>query len=144
MEICGLLLAQLCRIMSYRKYAYDLERAKKNKMKEMGVVSMKKSKGMRFTDRIGKGDIDTKVRLELWRAAARNNKCNVDMNYFSKREQFMVLRLHHTHTDICVIFFLISSPASAGSSNISLPADRAPGGAQLPQEEGACDGGACG
>ncbi len=52
LDICGLLLAQLCRIMSYRKYAYDLERAKKNKMKEMGVVSMKKSKGMRFTDRI--------------------------------------------------------------------------------------------
>ena len=58
-------IVQLCRIMSYRKYAYDLERAKKNKMKEMGVVSMKKAKGMRFTDRIGKGDIDTKVRSIL-------------------------------------------------------------------------------
>lgn len=65
LRVFGFLLAQLCRIMSYRKYAYDLERAKKNKMKEMGVVSMKKSKGMRFTDRIGKGDIDTKVRVGI-------------------------------------------------------------------------------
>ena len=52
----------LCRIMSYRKYKYDLERAKKLKIKEAGIVVLKKPKGMRFTDRIGKGDVETKVR----------------------------------------------------------------------------------